>query len=72
MNLPNPMNSTNKIPKPANHLFHSTMVSSCLALMACTTLTPNTQKQTANYIDQKASPTHETTNDSNPAYSWFY
>lgn len=72
MNLPNPMNSTNKIPKPANHLLHSTMVSSCLALIACTMLAPHIQKQTANYIDPKASVTHETSNDSNPAYSWFY
>jgi hypothetical protein len=72
MNLPNPMNSINKIPKLANHLLYSTMVSSCLALMACTMLAPNTQKQTANYVDPKASATHETTNDSNPAYSWFY
>jgi hypothetical protein len=40
--------------------------------MACTTLAPNTQKQAANYIDPKASVTHETTNDSDPGYSWFY
>jgi hypothetical protein len=72
MNLPNPINSTNRIAKPTNHLFHSKMVSSCLALMACTMFVPNTQKQAANYIDPKAGVTKETTNDSAPAYSWFY
>jgi hypothetical protein len=72
MNLPNPINSTNKMAKSANHLFHSAMVSSCLTLMACTTLAPNTQQRAANYIDPKAGVTKETTNDSEPAYSWFY
>jgi hypothetical protein len=72
MNLPNPINSTNKMAKPTNHLFHSTMVGSCLALMACTMLVPNTQKHSTNYIDPRGSVTKETAKDAEPAYSWFY
>jgi hypothetical protein len=74
MKLPDPINSTNKTSKStksANHLFHSTVVSSCLALMACTTiLVPHTQNHAANYIDPRA--THQTTKDADPGYSWFY
>jgi hypothetical protein len=43
MKLPNPINSTNKTTKSANHLFYSTMVSGCLAFMVGTTLAPHIQ-----------------------------
>jgi hypothetical protein len=72
MKLTDPMNVTNKILKPANHLLHSTMVSSCLALLACTTLAPNPQKPAANYIDPKARMANGTIKDSDPGYEWFY
>jgi hypothetical protein len=48
------------------------MVSSCLALMACTILAPPTQNHAANYIDPRAAATHQTTKDADPTYSWFY
>jgi hypothetical protein len=72
MKLTNPINSTNKTTKSANHLFYSTMVSSCLALMACTMLAPHTQNHAANYIDPRATATHQTTKDADPGYNWFY
>jgi hypothetical protein len=72
MNLPSPINSTDKPTSPGNYLLRSAMVSSCLALMACTMLTPTPQNHAANYIDPKTSPTHQTANDAAPAYSWFY
>jgi hypothetical protein len=73
MKLPNPTISTNKTTtKSYNHLFCSTMVSSCLALMACTMLAPHTQNHAANYIDPRATATHQTTKDSDPGYNWFY
>ena len=72
MKLPNPINSTNKTTKPANHLFYSTLVSSFLTLMACTMLTPKTQHHTANYIDPRTHATNQTPQDSDPGYNWFY
>lgn len=72
MKLPNPINSTNKTPKSTNHLSYSTMVSSCLALMACAMLAPHTQNHAANYIDPRAAATNQTTKDADPGYNWFY
>ena len=72
MNLPNPINSTNKTAKPTNHLFYSTLVGSFLTLMACTMLTPKTQHHSANYIDPPTHATNQTTQDSDPGYNWFY
>lgn len=72
MKLPNLINSTNKNTKATNHLFYSKLVSSLLALMACTILTPKTNHQTANYIDPREHATKQTTQDPDPAYDWFY
>ena len=72
MKLLNPINSTNKTTKATNHLFYSKLVSSLLALMACTILTPKTNHQTANYIDPREHVTNQTTKDSDPGYNWFY
>ncbi|MBV8100395.1 MAG: hypothetical protein JOZ31_14690 [Verrucomicrobia bacterium] len=72
MKLPNPINSTNKTTKATNPLFYSTMVTSLLALMACTILTPKTNHPTANYIDPRQHATNQTTKDADPGYDWFY
>jgi hypothetical protein len=48
------------------------MVSSGLALMACTMLAPHTRNHAANYIDPRATATNQTTKDSDPGYNWFY
>ena len=72
MKLPNPINSTNKIIKPANHLSYSTLVSSLLTLMACTMLTPKTNNHAANYVDPRPHATDQTTKDFDPGYNWFY
>jgi hypothetical protein len=72
MKLPNPINSTNKITKPTNHLFYPKLVSGLLALMACTILTPKTNHPVANYIDPLSQSTDQTTKDPDPGYNWFY
>jgi len=72
MKLPNPINSTDKTTKPTNHLFYSKLVSSLLALMACTILTPKTNNHATNYIDPREHSTNQTTKDIDPGYNWFY
>jgi hypothetical protein len=72
MKLPHPINSTNKMTKPANHLFHSALVSSLLTLMACTMLAPKIHHETANYIDPRSPATDQTAKDFDPGYNWFY
>jgi len=72
MNLPNPINSTNKTAKPTNHLFYSKMVSSLLALTWCTMLTPKINHPTANYIDPREHTASQSAKDIDPGYNWFY
>jgi hypothetical protein len=72
MKLLNPINSTKKSTKFTNHVFPSTMVSSFLALLLCTTVTPKTQNHSANYIDPRPSTSNQTTQATDPGYNWFY
>jgi RNA recognition motif-containing protein len=72
MKLSNPINSTDKNPKSANRLFYSKMVSSLLAAMACTMLTPKINHSNANYIDPREHSTDQTTKNIDPGYNWFY
>jgi len=72
MKSSHPIKRTNQPTKSTNYLFPSTMVSSFLALMACTTLTPKTQNHSANYIDPKATAANQSAQVSDPGYNWFY
>jgi hypothetical protein len=72
MKLPNSINSTNKIIKPANHPYYSTLVSGLLTLMACTMLTPKIKNHAANYVDPRQQAAEQTAKDSDPGYDWFY
>ncbi|HEX6565712.1 MAG TPA: hypothetical protein VF020_15585 [Chthoniobacterales bacterium] len=72
MKLPNLNNSTNKIIRPANHLYHSTVVSGLLTLMACTTLTPKIKNHAANYVDPRQPAENRTVESPDPGYNWFY
>jgi hypothetical protein len=71
MKLLFPINSTNKT-KHSHHLFQSALASGFLALAACTTLAPDTNKQTANYFDEHSAATNQKTSDTEPTYNWFY
>jgi hypothetical protein len=72
MKSPNSINSTDTPTKSTNRLFYSKLVSSLLALMACTILTPKTNNHAANYIDPREHTTNQSTKDSDPGYNWFY
>ena len=72
MTLPNPINSTNKIIKPTNHLCYSTLVSGFLTLMACTMLTPKIKNHAANYVEPRQHAADQTSEVSDPGYNWFY
>ncbi|HEX4200225.1 MAG TPA: hypothetical protein VHY59_01800 [Chthoniobacterales bacterium] len=72
MKLPNLINLTNKVIKPTNHLFNSTMVSGLLTLMVCTMLTPKIKNHAANYIDPRQPATDQAARDADPGYNWFY
>jgi hypothetical protein len=72
MKLPRLNNTTTKIIKPANHLYHSTVVSGLLTLMACTMVTPKIKNHAANYIDPRQPAAHQTVEGSDPGYNWFY
>ena len=72
MKVPNPINSTNRIINPANHLCYSTLVSGLLTLMACTMLTPKIKNHAANYIERGQHTADQTAEDSDPGYNWFY
>ena len=67
INLPAKGNS-----KHSHHLFQSALASGFLALAACTTLAPATNKQTANYFDARPAATDQKTTDTDPGYNWFY
>lgn len=67
-----PINSTTKTTTKSNRLFHSSLVSGFLALAACTTLAPATNKQTANYFDPRPATIHQKASDTEPTYNWFY
>ena len=72
MQLPNPINSTNRTNKSTNHLFYSMLVSGFLTLVTCTMLTPKTQHHAANYVEPRHQATNQTTKDIDPGYDWFY
>jgi hypothetical protein len=72
MKLPNSISSINKIIKPANHLYCSTLVSGLLTLMACTMLTPKIKNHAANYVDPRQHAAEQNAEDSDPGYNWFY
>ncbi len=72
MKLLFPTNCITKTITKSNHLFHSALASGFLALAACSTLAPNTNNQTANYIDERPAATNQTTTNTDPGYNWFY
>ena len=67
INLPTKGNS-----KHSHHLFHSALASGFLALAACTTLAPNHNNQTANYIDIRPPASSQKATPTDPTYNWFY
>jgi hypothetical protein len=72
MKLLSPINCTTKTTTRSNHLSHSALASGFLALAACSTLAPNTNNQTANYIDERPAATNQKATDTDPGYNWFY
>ena len=72
MKLSNPLNLTNKISKPTNHLCYSTVVSGLLTLMTCTMLTPKIKNHAANYVEPRQHAAEQTAEESDPGYNWFY
>jgi hypothetical protein len=73
MKLPYPINTTSKTTnKQLAHHFHSALAGGLLAFMACTTLAPNNQNRSANYIDARRHATTQDTGKSDQYDRWFY